>query len=105
MGKGQIMVIRKLDKYNFILAEELEEPMMRTIGDKEIVYNYKNLPLHSNDIYYAIRALVRHSKCKIKLEDIPKSLLDIKPDDEQDRFMPFLEVTDDQILKVIEKEY
>jgi hypothetical protein len=99
------MIIRKADNYNFVLSVELDEPKVSVIKGKEIVYKYKNLDVYTSDLYYAIRALIRHSKSNIDNSFIPNSLKYIKPNSDEELYMPFLEVRLDQIQEIIKKEY
>ena len=98
-------VIRKKDKYNFCISEVLDEPKIVKLGNKEVVYKYKDCDIYIGDMYYAIRALIRHDNLDLKLNEVPESLKDIKVSGNEDLYMPFLEVGHNEILKLIEKEY
>lgn len=89
--------LRKLDKYNFILAEQLNEPKTVTIAGKEVTYLYKNLGLHYNDIYWGIRGFIRHNKLNIDKDTVPLKYKGIKPtSDDIDQYLE----TDDLIERI-----
>jgi hypothetical protein len=92
------LYIRKLDNYNFTLAEKLDEPRVVKIKDKEIVYNYKNLPCYYGSMYGAIIGLAKHTKTKIDRDKLEDELHNIYPASGENLYMPFLEVRDDLVL-------
>ena len=57
-----MIVIRKLDNYNFVLSEKLNEPVVKLIAGKEITYNYKNIDKFYGRLHDAILGLCRHLK-------------------------------------------
>lgn len=92
-------VIRKLDKYNFILAEKLSEPIVRNIAGNEVTYEYKNLDKYYGRLGDSIDGLCRYlDKEPI---NIPNRLYSIRAEDITESNMVFLEVTYSQIKEII----
>ena len=86
-------VIRLKDKYNFCLAEKLDEPRVVKIKDREIVYKYKNLEQYYGNLYGAIRGFIIHNKLDASIFPV-EEFRSIKPNSDSELYMPFLEVRD-----------
>lgn len=96
-------VLRRLDQYNFTISTELDEPKVISIKGKEVVYKYKNQEKYYGTLYEAIRGLCRFNK--VNYFDIPIDLKKIRPRDNEEVYVSFLEVGLDEIKEIIKKEY
>lgn len=86
-----MLVIRKLDNHNFVLASKLDTQKIVMIGDKEVIYNYKNEDKYYGNLYEAIKGFIRHNKINTDVI-IPIEYKKIKPYSNDSLYMPFLEV-------------
>lgn len=97
-----MLVIRKLDNYNFVLSKKLDEAKVVTINGKDIVYEYKNMDLFYGNLYEAIRGMLRHNKEENIVLNKNK-LIKIKPSSNSNLYMPFLEVGNNEIRDIVAK--
>ena len=84
-----MLEIKRLDNYNFILAERLDEPTTRSIAGNEIVYTHKNLSKFYGSLYYALRGYFSHLGVNVPLID--ESLKSVRPTSEKSLYQDYLE--------------
>lgn len=104
------LVILKKDKYNFILAQPLEEPVESIVKfsgvETKLVTTHKNKNVFYGTLAGSIYGLQKHSKkIKYTIEELNKLYGHIKPDSNEESYSGFLDVGIDQILLEIDKEY
>jgi len=81
-----MLVIRRKDQYNFILARELDEPITYTIAGVDIVSHYKNLEYFYGTLNQAIIGLYKHSKKKNPLV-VDKNITPSSPEEMYKQYM------------------
>lgn len=96
-----MLVIRKLDKYNFVLSSKLKEPKIVSFNGVEVTCEYKNKELFYGNMYEAIKGMFRHNG--FEAIDIDVKYKKIKPSSDSELYMPFLEVGNEQIKEIITK--
>ena len=75
-----MLLIRKLDNYNFTLAKKKKEPRIVSFNGRDIVYEWDNSPLYYGTILEAIVGYIKHNKIDgYTRENIPIQLGKIKP--------------------------
>lgn len=88
-----MLLIRRLDNYNFTLGRELDEPKVVTIKNKEIVYKYKNENKYYGNLHGAIRGYIIHNNLDKNIK-VPEIFKTIKPTSDSIKYSAFLESRD-----------
>lgn len=84
-----MLEIKRLNQFNFILAERLEVPVEREIAGNKVVYNHKNLEKYYGTLKGAIEGYFRHLNRNVPIID--KSLDLVKPYSKESLFIDYLE--------------
>ena len=84
-----MVVIRKKDKYNFILAEKLKEPLTYEVAGVSITTHFKNLPFYYGRLEAAVIGLYKHTKRK----NPPVVPHGIKPSSSEELYEEYMEVS------------
>jgi len=106
-----VLVIKKKDNYNFILAEPLKEPIIKIVNfggkEVEVKQTHKDKDLFYGTLTEAIIGLAKHSGKDISnLRDIiPKELSKVKPSSDLEPYSAFFEVGIAQIMQNYSKTY
>lgn len=91
------LVIRKLDNYNFVLAEKLDEPNVRIINGNKVVYYFKNLDKFYGTLHYAVRGYFNHINMPIPA--LGDDLKTIKPTSDLSKYEKLFESDLVELLK------
>lgn len=94
--------IRRLNQFNFILAERLEVPVKREIAGSEVVYTHKNIDKFYGTLYAAIRGYFKH--LGINTPTISKSLELVKPSSPESLFIEYMERDLKELLEIFYKD-
>ena len=98
-------VVLLRDKYNFIIAQKLEEEVISYVKYPGVTEPVKMVQTHKKfDKFYgrlgdALIGLAKHDKIKIDKSKIDKELFNITPAMDLDKYSSLIDVESDQILK------
>lgn len=81
--------IKRLNQFNFILAERLDSPIEREIAGSKVVYSHKNIDKFYGTLKSAIEGYFRH--LNINTPIIDKSLDLVKPSSKESIYIDYIE--------------
>tara|TARA_R110000796_G_scaffold227286_1_gene344005 strand:- start:853 stop:1140 length:288 start_codon:yes stop_codon:yes gene_type:complete len=88
--KNVTLEIKRLNQFNFILAERLDAPIEREIAGNKVIYNHKNLEKFYGTLKGAIQGYFRH--LNINTPIIDKNLDLIKPNSKESLYLEYMEI-------------